>query len=134
MASQLSKHLKEKNAYFALILAVKNGGILIFISLAHLPKHYIILLVRIVASLFLLMEIQIESIVVINAISIAVITGKCQMDNNVFNSELQFQISLAIAKSLAKQNLLTDEEFNKFKTLLLQEYAPPISLLTENIG
>jgi len=80
------------------------------------------------------MEIQIESIVVINAISIAVITGKCQMDNNVFNSELQFQISLAIAKSLAKQNLLTDEEFNKFKTLLLQEYAPPISLLTENIG
>ena len=56
------------------------------------------------------------------------------MDNNVFNSELQFQISLAIAKSLAKQNLLTDEEFNKFKTLLLQEYAPPISLLTENIG
>lgn len=56
------------------------------------------------------------------------------MDNDLFNSELQFQISLEIAKSLAKQNLLTDEEFNKFRTLLLQKYAPPISLLTENIG
>jgi len=56
------------------------------------------------------------------------------MDNDLFNSELQFQMSLAIAKSLAKQNLLTDEEFNKFKTLLLQKYAPLISLLTENIG
>ena len=80
------------------------------------------------------MAIQIESIVVINAISIAVITGKYQMDNDLFNSELQFQISLEIAKSLAKQNLLTDEEFNKFRTLLLQKYAPPISLLVENIG
>ena len=80
------------------------------------------------------MEIQIESIVAINAISIVVITGKYQMDNNLFNSELQFQMSLAIAKSLAKQNLLTDEEFNKFRTLLQQKYAPPISLLTENIG
>jgi hypothetical protein len=134
VAFQLSKHLKGKNAYFALILVVKNGGILTFISLVHLPKHYIILPVRIVANNSLLMAIQIESIVVINAISIAVITGKYQMDNDLFNSELQFQISLEIAKSLAKQNLLTDEEFNKFRTLLLQKYAPPISLLTENIG
>jgi hypothetical protein len=80
------------------------------------------------------MEIQIENIVAINAISIVVITGKYQMDNDLFNSELQFQMSLAIAKSLAKQNLLTDEEFNKFKTLLLQKYAPPISLLAESIS
>lgn len=134
MESQLSKYQKEKSAYFALILVARNGGILTFISLAHLPKHYIILPARIVANNFLLMEIQIESIVAINAISIAVITGKYQMDNDLFNSELQFQMSLAIAKSLAKQNLLTDEEFNKFKTLLLQKYAPLISLLTENIG
>ncbi len=80
------------------------------------------------------MEIQIESIVVINAISIVFNTGKYQMDNDLFNSEFHFQISLEVAKNLAKQNLLTDEEFNKFKDLLLQKYAPPISLLAESIG
>lgn len=51
------------------------------------------------------------------------------MSNDQFTTELAYQVSLALAETMLKSGLLTENELSHAKALLLQKYSPPIGLL-----
>lgn len=51
------------------------------------------------------------------------------MNNDQFESETAYQISLSIAKTMLRSRLLTDQKYAHLKTLLIQKYNPPIGVL-----
>jgi hypothetical protein len=51
------------------------------------------------------------------------------MDDDRFQSELAYQVSLAIAESLLCLGLLTTGEFFRARSLLLERHNPPIGAL-----
>jgi hypothetical protein len=51
------------------------------------------------------------------------------MDDGRFQSELAYQVSLAIAESLLRLGLLTPDEFFRARALMLERYDPPIGTL-----
>ena len=56
------------------------------------------------------------------------------MDNNLFASEVDYQISLSIAESMRRSGYLTNGEFTATRTLLLEKYCPPIGILLAEVG
>jgi hypothetical protein len=56
------------------------------------------------------------------------------MGNDSFTSELDYQISLAIAEALLRSGLLTNGEYDRARTLLLDKYHPPIGILLAEVG
>lgn len=56
------------------------------------------------------------------------------MDNNLFASEVDYQISLSMAESLLRAGHLTNGEFIATRTLLLETYRPPIGILLAEVG
>ena len=56
------------------------------------------------------------------------------MDNNLFASEVDYQISLSIAESMRRSGYLTNGEFTAARTLLLEKYCPPIGILLAEVG
>jgi hypothetical protein len=69
------------------------------------------------------------SIAPMNAISKPATTRSPQVDDNVFSSELDYQVSLVLAESLLRSGLLSNDEFLKVRTLLLEKYNPSIGRL-----
>ena len=69
------------------------------------------------------------NIVAMNAISLHAITTSPVMNDKLFSSELDYQVTLSIAESLHRSDLLTDEEFKKAKKLLLEKYNPELETL-----
>ena len=51
------------------------------------------------------------------------------MTDKQFNSELEYQIRINIMKKFLKEQIITDHEFKKIDTMLLNEYAPVFSSL-----
>jgi len=80
------------------------------------------------------METTRESIAAMSATSTTVITRSLVMDNNLFASEVDYQISLSIAESLLRAGHLTNGEFIATRTLLLETYRPPIGILLAEVG
>ncbi|MEA5031421.1 MAG: SHOCT domain-containing protein [Sphaerochaeta sp.] len=56
------------------------------------------------------------------------------MCNESFNSELDFQVSLSIAEALLRSGLLTNGEFARARTLLLDKYHPLVGTLLAEVG
>lgn len=56
------------------------------------------------------------------------------MCNELFNSELGYQVSLSIIEALLRSGLLTEGEFARARTLLLEKYHPPIGRLLAEVG
>lgn len=56
------------------------------------------------------------------------------MDNDLFASEVDYQISLSIAESLLRAGHLTNREFIATRTLLLEKYRPLIGILLAEVG
>ena len=56
------------------------------------------------------------------------------MSNDSFTSELDYQVSLSIAETLLRSGLLTEGEFARARTLLLEKYHPPIGILLAEVG
>jgi len=56
------------------------------------------------------------------------------MDNDLFASEFNYQVSLSIAEGLLRSGLLTNGEFIRARTLLLEKYHPPIGILMAEVG
>ena len=46
-------------------------------------------------------------------------------------NEVTYQITIKILSNLFKKNLITKDEFNKFKHKMLEKYNPKLSELTE---
>ncbi len=69
-----------------------------------------------------------------NATSTTAITRTLVMDNNLFASEVDYQLSLSIAESLLRAGHLTNGEFIAARTLLLETYRPPIGILLAEVG
>ena len=44
-------------------------------------------------------------------------------------AEIDYRVSMNIAKSMLEQGLLTKAEYAKFDTIMLKKYKPPISNL-----
>jgi hypothetical protein len=74
------------------------------------------------------------SIAAMGATSITATTGRIRMDSNLFASEVNYQISLSIAETLLRSELLTDGEFARARNLLLETYRPPIGILFAEVG
>jgi hypothetical protein len=55
------------------------------------------------------------------------------MGNEQFMAELAYQASLSIAEGLLRSGCLTHEDFMTIRTLLLEKYNPPISVLFASI-
>ncbi len=51
------------------------------------------------------------------------------MNNDHFDAEVTYQISVSIAENLLKAGLLTDTEFSHAKALLLETYHPLLGSL-----
>lgn len=56
------------------------------------------------------------------------------MSNDAFDSELSYQVSLSIAEALLQLGILTNDEFARAKTLLLETYHPLIGLVLAEVG
>jgi len=56
------------------------------------------------------------------------------MDNNLFASEVDYQISVASAEALLRTGLLTDGEFARARNLLLEKYRPTIGIMLAEVG
>lgn len=55
------------------------------------------------------------------------------MTNEAFEAEQRYQASLAIAKSLLKEGLITNTEFDEIDAFLLRKHRPPLgSLFSDN--
>lgn len=67
-----------------------------------------------------------ESIVVMNAI----LNIDLEVAMNTKN-EVTYQITIKILSNLFRENLITKDEFNKFKHKMLEKYDPKISELIE---
>ena len=67
-----------------------------------------------------------ESIAVMNAISNIDLEVAMKTKN-----EVTYQITIKILSNLFKKNLITKDEFNKFKHKMLEKYNPKLSELME---
>ncbi len=56
------------------------------------------------------------------------------MGNDLFASELDYQVSMSIAGSMRRSGYLTNEEFTAARILLLEKYHPPIGILLAEVG
>ena len=56
------------------------------------------------------------------------------MGNDLFASELDYQVSLSMAETMRRSGYLTNEEFSATRTLLLEKYRPPIGILLAEVG
>ena len=73
-------------------------------------------------------------IAAMNVISKLATTRSLQVNNEQFSSELDYQVSLALAETLLKSGLLSNEEFIKTRAMLLKEYNPVLGSLFAQIG
>lgn len=67
-----------------------------------------------------------ESIVVMNAI----LSIDLEVAMNI-KKEVTYQITIKILSNLFRKNLITKDEYNKFKHKMLEKYDPKISELME---
>lgn len=56
------------------------------------------------------------------------------MNEEQFSSELDYQVSLTMAKNLLQAGLISDEEFSKMRALLLEKYTPVLGNLFAELG
>ncbi len=56
------------------------------------------------------------------------------MNNNQFDRQINYSISLEILFSLKENNLITDVEFKEAETLLNEKYKPIISIVSLGIN
>ncbi|MBU0279374.1 MULTISPECIES: SHOCT domain-containing protein [unclassified Gemella] len=55
------------------------------------------------------------------------------MNDNEFNKELLYQITIIYLKKLLKERTITKEDYNIFKNKMIEEYNPILSKYTEEI-
>lgn len=51
------------------------------------------------------------------------------MEHEQFKSELLYQLSLSIAKSMRKKELISEEEYEQIDAVLMEKYCPALSML-----
>lgn len=51
------------------------------------------------------------------------------MDNSDFNNEMNYGITMSYVKKLKKAGIITDDEYNKIDTIMLQKYRPILGRL-----
>ena len=52
------------------------------------------------------------------------------MTHAQFEREKNYQVSLAIAKSMRKRELITEQEYKKIDTMMLEKYRPLLGALS----
>ncbi|MBF0714936.1 SHOCT domain-containing protein [Gemelliphila palaticanis] len=55
------------------------------------------------------------------------------MNDNEFNKELLYQITIIYLKKLLKERTITKEDYNIFKNKMIEEYNPILSKYIEEI-
>ena len=89
--------------------------------------------VSVVIALLLLMAIPKENTVptlAISTIDLEVIL----MSEEMFNSEKDYGITMAIAKSMLEKGLITPGEYDQFKKEMLRKYQPKLAPLISTLS
>ena len=67
----------------------------------------------------------------IRAISLLV-TEVSSMDNQQFDRELKYQVSMSIVRQMLENGIISTENFEKWRQRLIEKYDPPIGRIVSN--
>ena len=122
VVNRLFRYQGENSEYSVPKSAVKNGGTLTLKRSGR--EQFIRLLVRSVVTHSLHTAIAIESIVLTGVISV---TGLEVM--RMKRNEINYYISLSIAKSMLNQGVVSEQSYRVFVTNLIEKYRPVSAVL-----
>ena len=54
------------------------------------------------------------------------------MDNQQFDRELKYQVSMSIVRQMLENGIISTENFEKWRQRLIEKYDPPISRIVSN--
>lgn len=54
------------------------------------------------------------------------------MDNQQFDRELKFQVSMSIVRQMLENGIISTENFEKWRQRLIEKYDPPIGRIVSN--
>ena len=67
----------------------------------------------------------------IRAISLPVM-GVSSMDNQQFDRELKYQVSMNIVRHMLEKGIISTENYEKWRQHLIEKYDPPIGRIVSN--
>ena len=67
----------------------------------------------------------------IRAISLPAM-GVSSMDNEQFDRELKYQVSMSIVREMLEKGLIAAEEYSQWQQRLIEKYDPPIGRIVSN--
>ena len=54
------------------------------------------------------------------------------MDNQQFDRELKYQVSINIVRQMLEKGIISTESFEKWRQRLIEKYDPPIGRIVSN--
>ena len=54
------------------------------------------------------------------------------MDNQQFDRELKYQVSMSIVRQMLENGIISTEDFGKWRQRLIEKYDPPIGRIVSN--
>lgn len=79
----------------------------------------------------MIMPVAVVSTARIRAISLLAMEVS-SMDNQQFNRELKFQVSMSIVRQMLENGIISTENFEKWRQRLIEKYDPPIGRIVSN--
>ena len=58
--------------------------------------------------------------------------GVSCMDNQQFDRELKYQVSMSIVRQMLESGIISTENFEKWRQRLIEKYDPPIGRIVSN--
>ena len=58
--------------------------------------------------------------------------GVSCMDNQQFDRELKYQVSMSIVRQMLENGIISTENFEKWRLRLIKKYDPPIGRIVSN--
>ena len=58
--------------------------------------------------------------------------GVSSMDNQQFDRELKYQVSMSIVRQMLEKGIISTENFEKWRQRLIEKYDPPIGRIVSN--
>ena len=79
----------------------------------------------------MIMPVAVVSTAHIRAISLLA-TEVGSMDNQQFDRELKYQVSINIVRQMLEKGIISTESFEKWRQRLIEKYDPPIGRIVSN--
>ncbi len=58
--------------------------------------------------------------------------GVSSMDNQQFDRELKYQVSMNIVRQMLEKGIISTENYEKWRQHLIEKYDPPIGRIVSN--